>query len=350
MKEIKSENYSIYLDKNGYSKLFDFIKSQNYSKIFILLDTNTKNLCLNVFINQINKLNYKTIVSKAGEENKNIESCVFLWNKLSEFKADRKSIIINLGGGVVGDMGGFIASTFKRGIDFVNIPTTLLSMVDASIGGKTGVDLGVLKNQIGTFYDPKMVIVDPLYLETLSDSELASGYAEIFKHSIISKTNNFNSLISKNIDFKNINLIKESIDIKNNIVLIDKKENKERKALNYGHTLGHAIESYFLKSEKQLLHGEAISIGIVLASFISVKKAGLSKDILEKIKNHILKIYKKISFFDNDIEEIIKLLVHDKKNSHERINFVLIKNIGIPVYDIEVNNNLIIEAFKYYSS
>ena len=211
-------------------------------------------------------------------------------------------------------------------------------------------DFGILKNQIGTFYDPQGVIVDPFFLNTLSENQILSGYAEIFKHSIISNTNTFNLLISNDLNLKSINIIKESIEIKNNIVLIDKRETKERKALNYGHTLGHAIESYFLKSEKQLLHGEAISIGIVLASFISVKKAGLSKDILEKIKNHVLKIYKKISFLENDIQEILKLLVHDKKNSHERINFVLIKNIGVPVYDIEVNNDLIIKAFKYYSS
>ena len=350
MKEIKSENYSIYLHSNRYDKLFNFIKSENYSKIFIHLDSNTKNLCLDVFLNQIDKIVYQTLVSNAGEQHKNIKSCLSLWNSLSKLKADRKSLIINLGGGVVCDMGGFIASTFKRGIDYINIPTTLLSMVDASVGSKTGIDLGVLKNQIGTFCDPKMVIIDTLYLKTLCDKELLSGYAEIFKHSIISNTNTFNLLISNDLNLKSINIIKESIEIKNNIVLIDKRETKERKALNYGHTLGHAIESYFLKSEKQLLHGEAISIGIVLASFISVKKVGLSKDILEKIKNHVLKIYKKISFLENDIQEIIKLLVHDKKNSHERINFVLIKNIGIPVYDIEVNNDLIIEAFEYYSS
>ena len=349
MKEIKSKNYSIYFNNNRYNKLFDFIKSENYSKIFIHLDSNTKNLCLDVFLNQIDKIVYQTLVSKAGEQHKNIKSCLSLWNSLSKLKADRKSLIINLGGGVVCDMGGFIASTFKRGVDYINIPTTLLSMVDASVGSKTGIDLGVLKNQIGTFYDPKMVIIDTLYLETLCDKELLSGYAEIFKHSIISNTNTFNLLISNDLNFKNINIIKESIEIKNNIVLIDKKETKERKALNYGHTLGHAIESYFLKSEKQLLHGEAISIGIVLASFISVKKAGLSKDILEKIKNHVLKIFKKISFLENDVQEIIKLLVHDKKNSHERINFVLIEDIGIPVFNIEVNNDLIIEAFKYYS-
>ena len=350
VKDIKSKNYSIYLHNDRYNKLFDFIKSENYSKIFIHLDSNTKNLCLDVFLNQIDKIDYQTLVSKAGEEHKNIKSCISLWNSLSELNADRKSLIINLGGGVVGDMGGFIASTFKRGIDYINIPTTLLSMVDASVGSKTGIDLGVLKNQVGSFYDPKMVIIDTLYLETLCVKELLSGYAEIFKHSIISNTNTFNTLISNDLNFKNINIIRESIEIKNNIVLIDKREKKERKALNYGHTLGHAIESYFLNSNKKLLHGEAISIGIILASFISSKKVGLSNIYLDKIKNHIVEIYKKISFSKIDIKEIIKLLIHDKKNSHGKINFVLIKDIGNPIFDVEVENDIIIEAFKYYSN
>ena len=211
MKEIKSKNYSIYLHNDRYNKLFDFIKSENYSKIFIHLDSNTKNLCLDVFLNQIDKIDYQTLVSKAGEEHKNIKSCISLWNSLSELNADRKSLIINLGGGVVGDMGGFIASTFKRGIDYINIPTTLLSMVDASVGSKTGIDLGVLKNQVGSFYDPKMVIIDTVYLETLSVKELLSGYAEIFKHSIISNTNTFNSLISNDLNFKNINIIENQL-------------------------------------------------------------------------------------------------------------------------------------------
>jgi 3-dehydroquinate synthase len=224
-------------------------------------------------------------------------------------------------------------------------------MVDASIGGKTGIDLGVLKNQIGTFYDPKMVIVDPLYLETLNKNELISGYAEIFKHSIISSSEIFGKLISTNTDinFKNLQTIRNSIEIKNEIVLVDKKENKERKALNFGHTLGHAIESYFLNSKNRLLHGEAIAIGIVLASHISSKLFGFSSQKLNSIKSHILSIYNKVLFNKNDIDRIIKLLVHDKKNSHGKINFILIKDIGKPVYDIEVDNNLIIKAFKYYS-
>ena len=351
MKEIKSTDYSIYFKNDGYSELFKFIKLKNYSKIFIHLDTNTHKLCLKVFLNQVQEFNYHSIISKAGEENKNIESCVKLWNNLSELNGDRKSLIINLGGGVVGDMGGFVASCYKRGIDFVNIPTTLLSMVDASVGGKTGIDLGVLKNQIGTFYDPKIVIIDPLYLETLDESELLSGYAEVFKHSIISSLKTFNNLISKNIslDFKDLKTIKNSIEIKNNIILVDRKELKERKALNFGHTLGHAIESYFLNTEKKLLHGEAIAIGIILASYISNKTVGFSTEDMNKIKSHLMIFYKKITFTSSEIKGITKLLIHDKKNSHGKINFVLVKEIGRPVYDIEINNELIIDSFKYYS-
>ena len=351
MKEIKSNNYSIYFSSSGYNELDLFIKENNYSQIFIHLDDNTKKHCLEVFLKQIQKFNFNKILSKSGEKNKNIQSCVQLWDKLSLLSGDRKSLILNLGGGVVGDMGGFIASTFKRGIDYINIPTTLLSMVDASVGGKTGIDSGILKNQIGTFYDPKMVIIDPLYLETLNENELISGYAEIFKHSIISSSEIFNKLISTNtsIDFKNLHTIRNSILIKNEIVLVDKKENKERKALNFGHTLGHAIESYFLNSKNRLLHGEAIAIGIVLASHISSKLFGFSSQKLNSIKSHILSIYNKVLFNKNDIDRIIKLLVHDKKNSHGKINFILIKDIGKPVYDIEVDNNLIIKAFKYYS-
>ena len=351
MKEIKAKNYSIFFGNNGYNKLFEHININNYSKIFIHLDSNTNKLCLNVFLKQIKGFNFQKLVSNPGEENKNIESCISLWKNLSDFSGDRKSLIINLGGGVVGDMGGFIASTFKRGIDYINIPTTLLSMVDASIGGKTGIDLGILKNQVGTFYDPKMVIIDPIYLNTLEDSEILSGYAEIFKHSIISDLKNFDKLTSNNedLDFKNIDIIKASIEIKNRIVLLDPKEEKKRKALNFGHTLGHSIESFFLKSKNRLLHGEAIAIGIILASYISHKLLGFSIKDVEKIKKHILKIYKKTLFTNYNIQEIINLLIHDKKNSHGKINFVLIKKIGKPVYDIEVKNETIIDAFNYYS-
>ena len=352
MKEIKANNYSVFFNDEGYNELYNHVQSENYSTIFIHLDNNTNNHCLKVFLKQIQIIDYQTIVSKSGEENKNINSSFILWKKLSNNNGDRKSLIINLGGGVVGDLGGFVASTFKRGINYINIPTTLLSMVDASIGGKTGIDLGVLKNQVGTFYDPKMVIIDPLYLDTLNKSELISGYAEIFKHSLISDLNFFNKLISRenSIDFKSLETIKTSIDIKNNIVLNDRKELKERKALNFGHTLGHAIESLFLEKNKKLLHGEAIAIGIVLAAFISNKTFDFPIEKLKKIKNHILKIFNRVDFTKSEIDNIIKLLIYDKKNSHGKVNFILLKDIGQPMYDIKVDNSLILESFNYYCS
>ena len=352
MKEIKANNYSIFFKDEGYNKLYKHIQSENYSTIFIHVDNNTNILCLKVFLKQIPTIDYKIIVSKSGEGNKNINSSFLLWEKLSNNNGDRNSLIINLGGGVVGDMGGFVASTFKRGISYINIPTTLLSMVDASIGGKTGIDLGFLKNQVGTFYEPKMVIIDPLYLNTLDESEIISGYAEIFKHSIIYDLNFFNKLISQenSIDFKSLEMIQKSIKIKNNIVLKDRKESRERKALNFGHTLGHAIESLFLEKNKKLLHGEAISIGIVLSAFISNKIFDFPIEKLKKIKNHILKIFNRIDFNESDINNIVKLLIHDKKNSHGKVNFILIKDIGKVIYDVEVDNSLILESFKYYSS
>ncbi|MGY8945590.1 MAG: 3-dehydroquinate synthase [Flavobacteriales bacterium] len=351
MKEIIAENYSIFFKNDGYSALLEHLKAHSYSKIFIHLDTNTKKDCLSILLDKIKINDFDIIVSNDGENHKNIETCMFLWKELSLQGADRKSLIINLGGGVVGDMGGFIASTFKRGIDYINIPTTLLSMVDASVGGKTGIDLGILKNQIGTFYDPKMVIIDSDYLKTLSKSEISSGYAEIFKHSLISDLELFNNLSSElnsNIIY-NDQVIQQSIEIKNKIVLIDKKENKERKALNFGHTLGHAIESFFLNSDKRLLHGEAIGIGIVLASYISYKYFNFPLTNLDRIKNHILSVYKKSPFNSSEITKIIELLKHDKKNSHGKINFVLLKEIGVPVYDIQVENKLIIDSFEYYN-
>ena len=351
MKEIIAKNYSIFFNNDGYDSLSSYLKICNYSKIFIHLDTNTNKKCLSVLLSKIKISHFETIISKDGENNKNIESCINLWEKLSVLGADRKSLIINLGGGVVGDIGGFIASTFKRGIDYINIPTTLLSMVDASIGGKTGIDLGVLKNQIGSFYDPKMVIIDSIYLKTLHKSEIYSGYAEIFKHSLISGQQLFNNLCSElnsNIIY-NDQVIKQSIEIKNNIVLIDQKENKERKALNFGHTLGHAIESFLLKSEKRLLHGEAIGIGIVLASYISYKLFDFPLTILSLIKDHINSKYKKVNFSIKEITEIIGLLKHDKKNSHGETNFILLKKIGVPIYDVQVENKIIIDSFDYYN-
>ena len=349
-KEILSDSYSVFFKKNGFDNLSNHLRNKNYSKIFIHVDNNTKQYCLDLFLNKIHISNYDLIESCDGEKNKNIESCLKLWQTISDKGGDRNSLILNLGGGVVSDMGGFVASTYKRGINYINVPTTLLSMVDASVGGKTGIDFGTLKNQIGTFYDPKMVVIDPEFLNTLEKNEISSGYAEIFKHSLIYDSTAYNKLINNDKPLYDLKTIYSSILTKNKIVLIDKKEQKERKSLNYGHTLGHAIESYFLNSDNKLLHGEAVSIGIVLSSFLSNKLFNLSVEHVNSIKNHINCVYKRIAINDDQINSIIDLLIHDKKNSHGKINFILLKDIAKPVYDVQVKTELIKESFKYYLS
>ena len=222
--------------------------------------------------------------------------------------------------------------------------------MDASVGSKTGIDFGVLKNQIGTFYDPKLVIIDPNYLDTLPKKQRLSGYAEVFKHSLISNNHIFNQLIKSNNIFIDSKVIHDSISVKNNIVIKDKFEKKERKSLNYGHTLGHAIESFLLNSNKKLLHGEAIAIGIILATFLSYKLYDFSKKNLELIKNHLKNLFGNTNFEPKEIEKIIDLLKHDKKNSHGKVNFILLKEIGEPVYDVEISKDLILESFDFYLS
>lgn len=290
----------------------------------------------------------------AGEINKNIETCTGVWNVLSELDADRKSLMINVGGGVVTDLGGFVASTFKRGISYINVPTSLLSMVDASVGGKTGVDLGTLKNQIGVINTPEMVLIDTSFLATLPANEMRSGLAEMLKHGLIYDEAYWKKMIDlSNFTLEDLDgLIYESVVIKNNVVTEDPKENGLRKILNFGHTLGHAIESYFLTHEtkKTLLHGEAIAIGMVLASYISNTQESFPSEKLDEIKHVIVDMYGKVEFEDADYETIIDLMKYDKKNSHGNINFVLLNDIGTPVLDKIVPNTTILDAFKFYNS
>jgi 3-dehydroquinate synthase len=251
-------------------------------------------------------------------------------------------------------LGGFVASTFKRGIDFIHIPTTLLSMVDASVGGKTGVDLGNLKNQIGVINVPKMVLIDTQYLETLSKREMRSGLAEMLKHGLIYDKDYWEKFLDlKALDFADLDeLIYRSVEIKNEIVMQDPTEKNIRKALNFGHTLGHAIESYFLENEnkKSLLHGEAIAIGMILESYISLEKDLISQQEYQQIKNAIKTIYDDVVFEENDIEPIMELLIHDKKNEYGNIQFALIDGIGKIKINQSVENELILKAFQDYKS
>jgi 3-dehydroquinate synthase len=256
-----------------------------------------------------------------------------------------------LGGGVVTDLGGFIASTYMRGISYINIPTSLLAMVDASVGGKTGVDLGALKNQVGIINEGVMVGIDTSFLSTLPQNEMVSGFAEMLKHGLIYDKAYWNTLTNlENLDISDLDrLIYESVVIKNKVVSEDPTEQGLRKILNFGHTLGHAIESYFLEhSEKTpLLHGEAIATGMILEAYLSIKTCGLSKNEFETVTEGILKTFTKISITKEDQKIIIDLLKHDKKNSHGVVKFVLLEAIGKPKIDCVVSNELIFEAFAY---
>ena len=261
--------------------------------------------------------------------------------------------MINLGGGVVTDLGGFVACTFKRGFKYINVPTTLLSMVDASVGGKTGVDLGSLKNQIGVISSGDLVLIDTHFLKTLPINQFDSGVAEMLKHGLITGDIYWNKMVDYLNNEKNLDsLIHGSVIIKANVVEVDPNENGLRKTLNYGHTLGHAIESYFLnnKEKEELLHGEAIGIGMILATYISYKKLGFPEQKLHQIKETFLKLFEKVIFEDSDYQKIIDLLKYDKKNEHGNINFVLLRDIGDTEIDCIVDNNLILEAFDYYNN
>ncbi|MBQ4915203.1 3-dehydroquinate synthase [Maribacter sp. MMG018] len=351
MQSIVSDSYAVHFNETSYQELNSHLKTKGYSTIFILVDENTHELCLPQFMAEISgEYHFEIIEIASGEEHKTIDTCVGVWEALSELGADRKSLMINLGGGVLTDLGGFVASTFKRGIDFINVPTTLLSMVDASVGGKTGVDLGNLKNQIGVINQPQMVLIVTDFLETLEERQVKSGFAEMLKHGLIKDSNYWHALKRA----KSLSELKEhiytSVEIKNNVVLQDPTEQNIRKILNYGHTLGHAIESYFLENQekKTLLHGEAIAIGMILEGYLSNKLTGLNTEELKNIKETFLNYYDKISFTKNDIEKIIALLKYDKKNSHGNINFVLLKAIGETQTDVRIEPDLYSEAFAYY--
>ena len=352
MKSITSASCSVHFNEFALTALNEHLENSSYSKVFILVDENTHEQCLPKLMPAIEQeYDFEIIEIESGEVNKNITTCTRVWKVLSELNADRKSVLINLGGGVITDLGGFVASTYKRGIDFINIPTTLLAMVDASVGGKTGVDLGALKNQVGVINQPKMVLVASDFLNTLDERQLQSGFAEMLKHGLIKDRKYWNTL-KIGVDAAEIDaLIHHSVSIKNEVVLQDPTEENLRKILNYGHTLGHAVESYFLDSPEHetLLHGEAIAIGMILEGWLSNKLEELPAEELSEIKTTFGKRYPKITFTEKDIDAIISLLKFDKKNSHGNVNFVLLKQIGEPVIDVQIEEKLLRLAFAYYS-
>lgn len=326
---LKSKN--VYFSEEV-STLDAFIEKNNYSKVVVLGDTNTIELCL-PYLNLFSTYtaNADIIEIDAGEGSKNIDICIGIWNMMLDYEMDRKSLLINLGGGMVSDIGAFAASTYMRGIDFINIPSTLLAMVDASHGGKNGIDVNDFKNIIGCFQPAKAVFIFPSLLNSLNEEEQLFGFAEIIKHGLIADEKHFENTVAYLLAADQSNLaeiIIDSILIKLNIVAIDPLDKKERKILNYGHSIGHAIESYFLSLEKPIHHGLAVLTGIIIENKIAVSQGVLAAETADSIESIIKNNFQLPKFPANAIPTILEFLMHDKKNIEDQIHLSLISKIG----------------------
>jgi 3-dehydroquinate synthase len=353
MKAIRSIGYDVYFESAAFPALNTWLKKNVYSAYFILSDDKVSKACLNILLKKVKQLNgAEVLVIGSGEENKTIETCVNLWNELTGSGADRKALLINLGGGVISDMGGFIASTYKRGIDFINIPTSLLAMADAAVGGKTGIDFGSYKNHIGTFTQPKGVFIFPGFLKTLDQRQLHSGYAEVIKSALIADAalwkiiSGTTTLNEKNL----LPLIYRSLLIKNALVKKDPLERNKRKGLNFGHTIGHALESFYLGKKNSLLHGEAVAVGILTESYLSYKKQGITQQQMQDIINLIFDYFPKVKIAEKDFLTIMALMKHDKKNSEGKLNFSLLNKVGKFKTDVECSSLDVLESLTFYNS
>lgn len=328
--------------------LRSYLANQSFSKLGIITDTNTEKHCLPIILGHLPD-GFSQFSFPAGEAHKNLETCSAIWNWMTHEGFDRKALIINLGGGVTGDMGGFCAATYKRGVRFINIPTTLLSQVDASVGGKLGIDFQGFKNHIGVFAEPEAVMISEVFLKTLPKEELRSGYAEVIKHGLIQNANYFGCLKTKGWEKQNWReIIEKSVSIKKDVVQKDPKESGLRKILNFGHTVGHAFESYYLETERHLLHGEAIAIGMICEGYLSVKKSGLQKAEIETINQTLLDVFGKFDFPIEDSTGIVALCSQDKKNEGKTLNFSLLTQIGKCEYNFNVTVEEILESVQYY--
>lgn len=329
---------------------FDWLSARNYAGWIVFADENTVELCLPL-IEEYLPEDTPVIVAPEGELNKNLETCQELWEDMFTAGVGRRWCAICLGGGVLEDMAGFVASTYKRGIDFLQIPTTLLSMVDSSVGGKLGIDFNNLKNSIGVFNDPIGVWIDPAFLGTLSDREIRSGYGEIIKHGLIADVDQWNRLKQLTdltvVDWQTI--IPASVNIKREIVLEDPFEKGLRKALNFGHTIGHAIESYWLDTDLRLLHGEAIAAGMIMEAWLSNREGLLSEASLNEIVAYLLGIYGHQSIPEEAFDELIGTMQQDKKNEDHRINFTLLEAAGSARVNATVEVPQILAALAYYN-
>ena len=329
--------------------LSTFLNQNDYSHIAVIVDEKTQKNCLPL-IQTLLPEKFTKIVIPSGEENKTLATCEKIWSAMTKANMDRHGLVINLGGGVIGDMGGFCASTYKRGIDFIQIPTTLLAQVDASVGGKLGIDFHGLKNHIGVFQLPKTVLIDPAFIQTLPHRQKRSGYAEIIKHCLIRDADKWDVIAQLDFDQVDLSdLISHSVEIKKAVVAEDPKEAGLRKILNFGHTLGHAVETYLLGlGQRAVLHGEAIAVGMITEAYLAYQRNLLSAAELEAIEAMLFATYGRVAIKSSEIQDIIKLTAQDKKNKGSEIRFSLLTGIGDCGYDIPVSKAEMKKALEYY--
>ena len=331
--------------------LAEAIAECEHDKVFVLADETTAKCCLPVIEKFDGMAEAKRIVIKATDTHKNLDSLSHVWQALSEGGATRHTLLINIGGGMVTDLGGFAASTFKRGINYINIPTTLLSMVDASVGGKTGINFLGLKNEIGVFNNAKSVILDTEFLKTLDTENLLSGYAEMLKHGLIKDTKMLGELLSFDIEQPDLaqlqRMVAESVAVKQHIVTEDPTEKGIRKALNLGHTAGHAFESFALK-HTPVLHGYAVAWGLIVELYLSAIKTGFPTDKMRQTVRFIVDHYGKMNITCDDYPTLLELMTHDKKNIAGIINFTLLGGVGDILIDQTATKEEIYEAFDFY--
>ena len=347
------EKQKIIISQNLCQSLTQAIDEVKHDHLFVLCDETTERLCLPVVSDFECMKNAQRIVIPATDTHKTLESLSHVWSELQRMGATRHSLMVNLGGGMVTDLGGFAASTFKRGIPYINIPTTLLSMVDASVGGKTGINFGGLKNEIGVFNNARSVILDTTFLRTMDHENICSGYAEMLKHGLINNEEMWAELMNFSLELSDESLEKlgrmvaESVAVKERIVTEDPTEHGIRKALNLGHTAGHASESLPLE-RKAVLHGYAVAWGMIVELYLCCVKTGFPQEKMRQTVAFIKENYGRMAITCDDYPHLIELMHHDKKNEGNSINFTLLGSIG----DIRINQTAteeeIMEALDFY--
>ncbi len=328
--------------------LHNWLRQQGYSRCAVIVDENTRAHCYPL-VHSALPPDHVLIEVPSGETNKHLGTCQHIWHRLTQGAFDRRSVVINLGGGVIGDMGGFCAATYKRGIDFVQIPTTLLAQVDASVGGKVGIDFEGFKNHLGAFRQPAAVLIATHFLRTLPPREWRSGWAEVLKHALVADADHWEHLRQRVPASADAELVSHSVALKQAIAEADPTEQGVRKILNFGHTVGHAVESYLLHDPvRQLRHGEAIAIGMITEAYLSVQRAGLPESQLDDIVKAVDQHFDFVPLSDEDLDEIVPLALQDKKNQDGQIRCVLLRQIGQAVYDQIVVASDLRAALDFY--